>query len=253
MPARTRWTLRTLAAAVAVAASAAAGPAQQVQPQVPKAGVPVVPKEGIPQVPRLNQPRNPIQVMPQINTLPGIPAHQLFRPVLEPPSWLNPATNNPWMNPTVVHPVRVPPFAVNPLFNNPFLVNPLLRNPVVNNPLNVPGYDLRFGPVPTELLPEVSVTPPVAVRQPGMMLYRGPDLQVNPWSGTRYHPQSGVVTLADGTTFYRVTGSGLPTATGAYATGTGLYYSPTAGTFFNPSSGVISRPGQTNVFVPYVW
>lgn len=249
MPARTRWTLRTLAAAVVVAASADAAPAQLVQP---RAGQPVIPKEGIPRVPGLGQPRNPIQVMPSINSWPGIPAYQLSRPAFDVPSWLDPALNNPWMNPTSVVPVRVNPW-INPLFNNPLLINPLLRNPIGNNPFNLPGFDPRAGTSSSLLTPVTSATPPVAIKQPGMMMYKGPDLQVNPWSGTEYHPVSGVVKLADGTTFYRVPGTGLPTATGTYATGTGLYYNPTGGTFFNPNSGVISKPGQTNVFVPYVW
>lgn len=245
MPARTRWTLRALAAAVVVAASAGAAPAQLVQPQVPKSGVPVVPRSGVP--------HNPIQVMPSINSWPGIPAYQLSRPAFDVPSWLDPALNNPWMNPTVVRPVPVNPFAINPFFNNPLFINPLLRNPIGNNPFNIPGFDPRLGTSASLLAPAVSVTPPIAIKQPGMMMYKGPDLQVNPWSGTEYHPVSGVVKLADGTTFYRVPGTGLPTATGTYATGTGLYYNPTGGTFFNPNSGVVSKPGQTNVFVPYVW
>lgn len=250
MPARIWWTFRTPAAALAVALAAAPAPAQVVQPQI---GRPQLPRFGQPQVPNFGQPRNPVQVMPQINSWPGIPAYQLSRPVLDPPSWLNPALNNPWMNQTNVIPVPANPFVVNPIFNNPFLLNPLLRNPIANNPLNVPGFNPLPAPTFAPVTPVAAFTPPVAIKQPGMMMYKGPDLQVNPWSGTVYRPLSGVVTLADGATFYRVPGSGLPTATGAYATGTGLYFSPDRGTFFNPSSGVVSRPGQTNVFVPYVW
>jgi hypothetical protein len=107
--------------------------------------------------------------------------------------------------------------------------------------------------LPGPVNPAVSFTPPVAIRQPGMLMYKGPDLQVNPTSGTVYQPMSGVVTLADGSKFYRVPGTGLPTAVGTYATGTGLYYNPDGNTFYNPSSGVISKPGTTNVFLPYVW
>ncbi len=192
-------------------------------------------------------PRQPI-VMPQFNSYPGLPANQLFRPAVSPPSWLNPAINNPWMNRTNVVPVPVNRFALNPLQNNPFLANPLLRNPGINQPLGVPGLEPGFSPGAS-----VQIEPPVAIQQAGTMMYKGPDLQVNPWSGTVYRPQSGVATLADGSTFLRVPGTGLPTSTGTYATGTGLYFNPAAGTFFNPASGVVSRPGRTNVFVPYVW
>jgi hypothetical protein len=131
-------------------------------------------------------------------------------------------------------PVFTPPF-YNPALNNPWM------NPVTITPVN------PFVP------PTAVVRPPVALQQPGTMLVRGPDLQVNPWSGTVYRPLSGTVTLADGSTFYRVPGSGLPTVTGAYATGTGLYDNPLGGTFFNPSSGVVSQPGSTNLLIPYVW
>jgi hypothetical protein len=131
-------------------------------------------------------------------------------------------------------PVYTPPF-YNPALNNPWM------NPVTVTPVN------PFLP------PAAVVRPPLAIQQPGTLLVRGPDLQVNPWSGTVYRPLSGIVTLADGSTFYRVPGSGLPTVTGAYATGTGLYYNPRSGTFFNPSSGVVSQPGSTNLFMPYIW
>jgi hypothetical protein len=201
------------------------------------------------------QPRNTVVAMPSINTLPGIPASTIFRPVMDVPSWLNPALNNPWMNQTVVTPVRVP-FQMNPMFNNPFALNPLLQRAWWLNQMNVPGFVPQTSLselVPGPLTPGVSVTPPVAVQQPGLLIYKGPDLQVNATSGTVYRPQSGVVTLADGSKFYRVPGSGLPTAVGTYATGTGLYYNPDGNTFFNPSSGVISKPGTTNVFLPYVW
>ncbi len=196
------------------------------------------------------QPKAPIITYPQINTLPGIPAWQLNRPVYNPGPFYNPALNNPYMNQT-----RVVPFTphanqpvLNPLFppNNPFVNNPFAlgprNNPFVNNPV---APQTGFGPFTT-------YTPPVAFRQPGQLFYRGPDLQVNPTSGLRYRPLSGIARTADGSTFYRVPGSGLPTFTGAYSPGTGLYYDPEHNTFLNPATGVISRPGVTNVFIPWI-
>lgn len=221
--------------------------------------------------PRIGQPKaNPIVVHPSINTWPGIPASSLNQPVYMPPFY-NPALNNPWMHPITITPFtpfnrfNVPPvdpwfnnfnnvnnpFVVNPVLNNPFAVPPLFVNPLVLNPL----APRLINPFPAQAPPPVAATstPPTMFKQPGTMLVKGPDLQENPWSGTVYHPISGIATLADSSTFYRVPGTGLPTATGTYATGTGLYHNPLGGTFFNPSSGVISRPGSTNWFVPYVW
>jgi hypothetical protein len=256
-----RFTFRSLVAAGLIVGTATVSQAQFPQPRVDTRPIPWNPQFQNPAFPwhqpnpRGNQPKNPILVMPSINTAPGIPASSIFRPAVQPPSWLNPALDNPWMNPVAVHRVRVNPF-INPLFNNPFVVNPLLRNPAFDNPFNVPGFLPQTGfPQydPSLLAPSVSSTPPIAMKLPGTLIYKGLDLQVNPTAGTVYQPVSGIVTLADGTTFYRVPGTGLPTVTGTYATGTGLYYNPQGGTFFNPSSGVISKPGLTNVFLPYVW
>jgi len=269
MTAPHRWTPRTLAALTLIALAAGLTSAQVVvQPPAkgqkndaktetkhqpkhePKADPPPVPKfrslpgsnppPPLPQPFQLARPNpNSIVVMPSINTSPVLPVNPF--PVYPTP-FSNPALYNPWLYPTTVNPFVGPfnnpfnnPFAVNPLFNNPFAVNPFFQ-PV--NPLLNP-------------FPVVS-TPPIAVQQPGLMLYRGPNLQVNPWSGTVYHPISGTATLADGSTFYRVPGTGLPNANGTYANGTGLYYNPMGGTFFNPASGVISKPG-TSAFLPYVW
>jgi hypothetical protein len=290
MSASYRWTFRTLAAAALVAVASSASSAQVILPKANPNPGGVQPKAAQPKNPFAPQPlptadgRKPSAfVMPSINTMPGIPVVPLRSAVVQPPFW-NPAIQNPWMNqltitpmpinpwqnpfvvnpvvqnPLVVNPlVQNPfrdPFALNPFFNNPLVLNPLLYNSPFNNPLNMPGLINRFGPTypnyPTTTS-QVSSTPPVAVQQPGWFLYKGPDLQVNPTSGTVYRPLSGTVTLADGSTFYRVPGSGLPTATGSYASGSGLYYNPVAGTFFNPSSGTLSKPGQTNVFLPYIW
>lgn len=185
---------------------------------------------------------NPVMVMPQINGLPHYPSPWYNNPV---PLLTNPALDNPWMNPMTVSPVPVNPFAMNPFFNNPLAINPLLRNPAINNPFGVPGFRPTF--------PTVTSAPPVATKERGTYYYYGPDKQVNTTTGTVYHPVTGTVRMADGSTFYRVPGSGVPTPTGGYSMGTGLYYNPQGGTFFNPASGVLSKPGSTNVFLPYVW
>jgi hypothetical protein len=225
------------------------------QPKITPGPKPVPPPQAV-HFPGLPGKKPNVYTMPSINSWPGIPVSPLSQTVWQPPFW-NPAIDNPWMNRTTINSYPIGPF--NNPFNNPFVINPLLANPVVINPLiqtrnqfnpfGIPPYRPRYDH------PEIEVqhTPAQAVQEPGMLLYKGPDLQVNPWSGTEYHPVSGTVTLADGSTFYRVAGSGLPTAFGTYASGSGLYYNPIGGTFFNPSSGTLSKPAQTNIFMPYVW
>lgn len=159
-----------------------------------------------------------IIVFPQVTAAPpALPASLFNRPAFDPGPFYNPALNNPHLNQTNV--VAYSPFAPNPFFN-PFV-------------------------------PTVTATPPVSVRQPGQLFYRGPDLQVNPVSGLVYKPLSGVARTADGSTFYYVPGTGLPTASGTYASGTGLYYDPNNNAFLNPRTGTISRPGVTTAFIPW--
>jgi hypothetical protein len=100
-------------------------------------------------------------------------------------------------------PVAVPvnPWGVNPWAANPWAVNPWVRP-----------------------------TPPIAVQQPGLFVFRNPNLYVNPVAGTVVRPQTGVAQLRDGSTFFRVPGSTD-------------YYNPVAGTYYNPASGVVLRPG----------
>lgn len=189
-------------------------------------------------------------VFPQINTLPAIPAWQINRPVFNPGPFYNPALNNPYLNQTRYVPVPVNPFANQPI-NNP-LFAPV--NPFVNDPFALVGPNNAFAPNPfnNPFVPVTNSTPPLAIQQPGQLYYRGADLQVNPASGLVYRPLTGVARTADGSTFFRVAGSGLPTFTGAYAPGTGLYYSPDNNAYLHPASGTISRPGVTNVFLPYI-
>lgn len=196
------------------------------------------------------QPKRPAVVtFPQINTFPGFPAAGFSQPAFNPGPFYNPALNNPYLNQTRFVPVPVNPFANQPI-NNPLLWN---NNVFVNNPFALVGPN-NFAPNPfnNPFAPVTTATPPLAIQQPGQLFYRGPDLQVNPTSGLVYKPLTGVARTADGSTFYRVAGSGLPTFSGTYAAGSGLYYSPDNNTYLHPASGTISRPGVTNVFLPYI-
>jgi hypothetical protein len=180
--------------------------------------------------PRQPNPRPPIVVQPQITGATPIPASLFNRPAFNPGPFYNPALNNPWLNQTNVIPVGFNnPFAQNP-FNNPFPPNQFV-GPVW--PGGAFGWS-GFGCVP-----------------PGRLFFKNFDLQVNPTAGLVYRPISGVARTADGSTFFRVPGTGLPNASGQYTAGSGLYFDPAHGTFLNPGTGVISRPGVTNIFAPW--
>jgi hypothetical protein len=108
----------------------------------------------------------------------------------------------------------------------------------------------QFGPnprgvvvLPVVVTPWVPPTPPLAVQQPGLFVFKGPDLLVNPVAGTVVRPQTGVAKFRDGSTFFRVPGSGAVNAFGQFQMGTETYFNPRAGTYYNPSSGVVVRPG----------
>jgi hypothetical protein len=265
-----KWPLRSLAVA-AVIGLAARADAQQIQPGLrpaqPKIDPPKADPKADPKAKPAEQPKNPIVVQPRINTLPGIPAWQLNQPVFNPGPFYNPALNNPWMNqtrvvpynPFLTQPINNPLFwpQPNPFVNNPFALipnNPFAPNPFLVNPFNNPFISPFNNPFNTLYGPgtSYSYTPPIAIQQPGQFFYRGPDLLVNPTSGTVYKPLTGVAQTADGSVFYRVPGTGLPTATGVYSPGSGLYFNPDAGTFLNPKTGVISKPGVTTVFTPWI-
>lgn len=230
-----------------------------------------------------NQKKPSILAMPSINSLPGIPMSSIQGQSI--PALWNPAGSNPWMNQVNTMPFPVYPFAINPVANprfvnpllvnplqnplvmnpwdNPLLVNPLLANSLVLNPflVNRP-INFPFG-VPNRIVggngpsnpygSQSTITSSVADQDSGTMMDNGPDFQVNNTTRTVYQPISGVVTLADGSTFYRAPGSGNSTPIGNYATGNDFYHNPIGGTFFNPRSGTLGKPGQTNVFMPYVW
>jgi hypothetical protein len=127
----------------------------------------------------------------------------------------------------VVQPAVFPP-VVNPWVQpwaNPW-VNPWAVNPWVR-------------PAPWLVNP----APPLAVRQPGLYLFKGPDLYVNPVAGSVVRPLTGVARLGDGTTFFRVPGTGVVNAFGQVQTGSETYFSPRFGTYYTPSTGVVFRPG----------
>lgn len=256
----------------------------------PKAGDPKVqpkvdpPKNPNPDLrpPVIGQPKAPpIIYHPQINGMPGLSAAPINRALFDPGPFYNPALNNPWMNQTRFIPTNPyannpfnNPFAPNPFgpVNNPFAPNPFNNNPFAQNPFANPfnnpfanqfgpgamgpcgpgGTFGCLGPSPFVSAPYSTYSPPMAYRMPGELIWRGNDLQVNPWSGLVYKPLSGVARTADGSVFYRVPGSGLPGMNSPYAAGSGLYFDPKNGTFLNPTSGVISKPGVTNVFLPYI-
>jgi hypothetical protein len=166
MPSLTRWTVRTLAAAVATLAVAGPAGAQVKQFQAPGAWRPAMP----------GQPRqNPVQVMPQINTVPGIPAYNPFASGPG-PSVLEPSFPNPWANPNpnpVVAPrrPRINPFA---LFNNPFALNPLLANPL-QNPIGSNSF-IGMPSAASPLAPAFAIAPgaPIAAPSPDPSLATGP-------------------------------------------------------------------------------
>lgn len=138
---------------------------------------------------------------------------------------------------------------------------PAQNNPVVFNPGFMPQLPLLpvqpvAGVAPVGFNPLFVArpltgyyVPPLAGRQPGTFRYTGYDERVNPASGTVHNPLSGTVSMADGSTFFRVPGVG-PVANDS--AGTGLYFNPDAGTYFNPASGIVFRPGEVR-FLPWIW
>jgi hypothetical protein len=219
MSAPVRWSLPSLAAAVLTlaAGSASAHPGQPggLRPAPQHTPFPY----GQPNV----NPGNPL-LMPSINTWPGLPFYQMGPPVMGLPDWSNQGGDNPWMNRR--NGIRPNPFAMNPFWANPFALNPLLRNPgnnQFNNPFAVPGSDSRFTPEFAAASPPVSYIPPASIRPSGAMPWKVQDPHMNAGAGTIYRPTDGVVTLADGSSFYRV-----------------------------PGNGILSRPGPTAIFMPYI-
>ena len=250
-----KWTIRALVAAAGVLATLATAPRAGAQPQAnPVRAPPGFGPVNFPGPLFPGQPRAPVTVNPPPLNVPG---WQYFP---------DPFATNPWLTPTQFVPVNtlrpnpffVNPFAVNP-FNNPFAAsNPfaLVNNPLNNpfkNPLSNPYTANPYGPNPfaSSFAPVVVSTPAVAVQQPGFLRWAGPDLQVNPWSGTAVKPSLGVAQTADGRVFFQLGRDGTPTVFNPNAPRTGVFVDPTFGTFLNPRTGVIVRPGGTNVFLPW--
>jgi hypothetical protein len=251
-----KWTLRAIIVAAGVLAAVAAAPRAGAQPQAnPFRAPPGFGPVNFPGPLFPGQPRAPVVInQPQFN-VPGF----RFNP--------DPFGNNPRLNPVQFVPVNalqpnpffVNPFLVNP-FNNPFAANnpfALVNNPLNNpfhNPLNNPFVANPFGPNPfaSPFAPAVFTQPALAIQQPGFLRWAGPDLQLNPWSGTAVKPSLGVAQTADGRVFFQLGRDGIPTVFNPNAPRTGVFVDPTFGTFLNPRTGVIVQPGGTRVFLPWI-
>jgi hypothetical protein len=98
------------------------------------------------------------------------------------------------------------------------MMNPLLLNRPFLDPFNGPGLVVGGMGVPgrpargeAALLAEA--------RRPGSMLDREPEFAMNPITTMTYQPVSGIVTLADGSTFYRGMGAAAATEMSNYSSG----------------------------------
>jgi hypothetical protein len=167
-----------------------------------------------------------------------------------------PATANPllftagWSN----APAPNPP-VVNRMPRNPFVLNQLLVNPLIGNrladPLNGPillagGWGVPFIPARREN------NPLAEARRPGSLLDQTPEFSPHSVAMTVYQPVSGIITLADGSTFYRGAGTSFANELGNSSAGGGLDSSRIGGNFFSPDLGTVGTLGQ-NAFLPYVW
>lgn len=231
-----KWTLRALVIAAGVVAAVAVAPRAAAQPNPFRNPAGLGPQPLFP-----GQPRPPAFFPQAPINAPGIP----FNP--------DPFGVNPRLNPVQFVPVN--PWAPNPFFANPFLVNPFVNNPF--NPFNNQLANNPFAPNPlinpfaNPFAPAVFSTPAVAVQQPGFFQRVGPNLAVNPWSGTAVAPFTGVAQTADGNLYFRLGRDGTPTVFNPAAPRTNVYFSPASGSFLNPNTGVIVRPGGTSVFLPW--
>lgn len=184
----------------------------------------------------------------------------------------NPAIDSPWMNPVfaargpvVINVIRFPthhPGWQEPLLpqlnarnwpaRNPFVVNPMLVNPLQRpllDPFNGPGQIAGGMALAARLAPRGE---PSAESRKSVSLLD--EVQESPSSSsTIYQPISGIVTLADGSTFYRATGSSAATELGNYTSGGGLDAGLLSGNFFSPGLGSIAALADGNGFLPYVW
>lgn len=145
------------------------------------------------------------------------------------------------------------PQAANRMVRNPLVVNQLLVNPLLGNRLADPlnGPVVLAGGWGMPILPARADASPLAdARRPGSLLDQTPDFSTSTITTAAYQPASGIVTLADGSTFYRGTGAG--TELGNSSTGGGLDSGLLSGSFFSPGLGSVGTLGQS-AFLPYVW
>jgi hypothetical protein len=273
MAATTRGIMLCSVAVVLIAATSSPGWAQgtgqkgappvgERPKSVTSARTPVTPSPATPLVKKFL-----IVQMPTING--GTPFDRRYMPEVRLPRG-NPALDSPWMNQVILArgPVVVnviphslssgweEPFVPRPnawqSVRNPFAVNPLLMNPLQ---LNRPLFDSFNGP---GLFVGGMGIPPrgdnlADARKPGSLLDEAPEYPAGSGSTTIYQPISGIVTLADGTTFYRGAGSDMATELGNYSGGGGLDSSLFGGNFFSPGLGSVGTVGEWNGFLPYVW
>ncbi len=157
--------------------------------------------------------------------------------------------NSAWHEPFVPH-----PNAWNPPVRNPFMANPLFVNPLQRpflDPFNGPGLIVgaRWGP---RVFPPRGEDGTVAdASRPRSLLDEMPETPA--MTPTVYQPISGIVTLADGSTFYRAAGTGPVTELGNYSSGGGLGASLLGGNFFSPDPSSMGAFCEANGFLPYVW
>jgi hypothetical protein len=271
-----RWAFRFLAAAAVLAAGAADSHAQVVihgrpgQPRV-EAKNPFAPVR-LPgtqpfRTPQPNGTRPSAFTMPTVGSSSAFPAN---------PYW-HPPADTPWTGPPViiiVRPVVVVNRVVNPFLptpeaddppgpeakpvvrraRDPFVANPLLMNPLlahraVHNPFNGPGFITGWGLNLAALQRGGGAA--AAARPAGSLLDQPAETPATPAAPTVYQPVSGVVTLADGSTFYRGSGTEPATAIGNYSGGN-FDAELIGGSFFSPAAGFVGKLEPT-VFLPYVW
>ena len=151
-----------------------------------------------------------------------------------------------WQEPSVPQPNAWRP-ARNPFQVNPVLVNPLQR-PLLD-PFNGPGLNVAA----MALAPRGDHAALADARKPGSLLDEAPEFPAGASSTTIFQPISGIVTLADGTTFYRGAGTDTATELGNYSGGGGLEASLIGGSFYSPGLGSVGSVGEGNGFLPYVW
>lgn len=145
-------------------------------------------------------------------------------------------------------PAEVSPFdnpaVVNSLFSDPHSVNPLLDQPF-SNAFGVPGYG-GFGARYIFTLAD-AMEPSV---EPASM---GTEPREYVASGAVYEPASGKVTLADGTTFYRVPGTRPSASFASYTFGSGGASASQGSSYLSGTPAVISKSALSNIFLPYIW